>query len=130
MTTAQVEIFAVFLLSAGAAIGGKIIWDWVMSGRVGDAYLKRSEFLQHKSDCCVLKLKSEFTEHRELDMGRHSDMESRMRTVEKRLDQGREDFAAIRTDISNINKSMARISAVLEFKWGREAAGIPPREES
>jgi septal ring factor EnvC (AmiA/AmiB activator) len=118
MDAVQTEIVLAAIVSGSAALGGKIVWDWFSAGRAGDAYLKREEFLRHKSECCVMALKSDFITHKEHDGGVRADIESRLKSVEKRLDQGREDFTALRKDIAAINKSMARITAILEFKFG------------
>jgi hypothetical protein len=98
---------------------GWIVKGWVenyRSGRVEKKaiYVSSADCQAIRDKCCVTQIKKDLA-------AEHSDLESfqretkiRLRAVEKRLDQGREDFQAIRRDIGEINKTLASMAAILE----------------
>lgn len=105
---------------AGLALSGKIVWDWIQSGRIkqGDYYVTVKKCDQIRKECCVSKIKTDFQAHKEND-GRHdADTDSRLKVVEQELRDGREDFKTIRADITAINLSLKQISTILEIRWG------------
>jgi len=109
--------FAVFV--------GKIAWDWVQAGRVNKSdYLTKKDFAHHHETCCVHDIKRQLTEHVRLDGISESNVAARMTSVEKRLDAGQADFHELRKSIGNIEKQLARITSVLEFRFGQKVEEV------
>ncbi len=100
----------------GVAIIGKIAWSWLKDGRLEKGiYVKLGDCVQTRKDCCLPEVKRNYT-------GMHSDFESfkartdnRLTSVEERMEQGRNDFNALRNEIAKIQHGLTRIETILEY---------------
>lgn len=88
----------IYLTLGSAFIGfmGKIVWDWLKTGRAGKGeYLTLQEFKEHKEKCCVLTLKKDFNLCQQESCTVRANHASRLATVEERLKDGNETFKAL-----------------------------------
>lgn len=100
---------------------GKILWDWLKSGRLEKGeYLTIAAFEKHKENCCAISLKKEFSECRQNSGANQAKTETRLLTIEGRLEDGREDFRAIRKDISRMADMLTRLQTSIEFMLERK----------
>lgn len=125
----MVDKFLVMIVmgSLGAGLVGgliqKIIWDWLKERKGDNAVTGRCEDHENCIDrieaCerCNANLKSN---HSALN----ATFESHAEHITKRLDEGRQDFMAVRKSISKIDTSIAAITAIItERSHGAEFQG-------
>ena len=91
------------LVALVVGVMGKSLWAYFTSGRVEKkaVYVRTEDCIKAHENCTTLEAYK-----RENDL--------RLSMVEKRLDEGREDFKAIRTDIGTININLAKMATILE----------------
>ena len=94
-----------FLISAFAGFFSKIIWDWLSSGRMEkkSAYVSQKECEQHRERCCMPQLKTKV-----------GVIGNRLDTAETQLERGGKDFRLLRSDISEIKETIARIDTCMK----------------
>lgn len=80
---------AVAVVSGGAVLSGKIIFDWLKNRNGKNPNTPECFRWKTGVDTCLATHESKIGDH------------------EKRLDKGSQDFEGIKTDISGINTSMA-----------------------
>ena len=88
----------VYLTLGSAAIGffGKILWDWLKSGRTEKGeYLTADAFDKHKEQCCILALKKDFNTCKQESCTVQANHDHRLIIVEEKLKDGQIMFQAL-----------------------------------
>ena len=95
---------------------GKVLWDWFNGGRVEKTapYMTVKACEECRQRCCVADLKKSVAAHSQEAEGFKAQTEERLKSIDKRLDRGSEDFKAIMGEISEIKESLIRISTSFE----------------
>ncbi len=124
----------IYLTLGSAAIGffGKILWDWLKSGRTEKGeYLTVQAFERHKEQCCVLTLKKDFNICQQDSCTVQANHASRLAVVEERLRDGQATFKELNDKMDEkfdsfgekfdlMNQSLAGIQATLKYALERE----------
>jgi len=99
----KLDQILVVIAAGGVGFIVKIVWDWLYSGRVEKGIFVTVEHCEKSRDKCGTPMLKK-------DMGI---LDTRVATIEKQMDEGRENFKILRNDIAGINESLAGIEAFL-----------------
>jgi len=105
----------ILVVIAAVVVGfiGKIIWDWLVTGRTEKGvYQTVAHCDEHREKCGVSENGKDIVA-----------LDTRVTGIEKQMDEGRENFKILRGEISGINKSLAGIKAFLEVTPGKKDQG-------
>lgn len=102
-----------------AVIGGiliKIIWDWFVSGRMkkGEYYMTTTACTTCREQCCISAVKFQLQEHLKEESGHTSEVNTRLKNIEKSLDESKETSEKLRSNLEKTNLAMERIASALE----------------
>lgn len=106
------------LVMIGSAVGliFKILWDWFKSGRVEKGlYVKIEDCSKIRERCCVSTIKKELAEERRNFESYKNGAQIQMMAIEKRLDDGRENFKEFQADIGEIKEALASLVELKEL---------------
>jgi hypothetical protein len=103
-------------LAIFTAACGKILWDWLWSGRTKQKsiYMTEKNCIDIRSRCKMHVFQDTMAGER-LDHGQFRERtNARLEAAEKQLDQGREDFKALRKEIMAMNTAITKLCTVIE----------------
>lgn len=117
-------VFIASTLSFGLGLIAFMVREYLTSGRIEKkaVYVTSVDCQAVRDKCCVGDVKKELSLERSHFESFRREVEVRLMAVEKRLDQGREDFKVIRKDIGKINNTLARMVVILEQQSNKETA--------
>ena len=109
----------ILITSGIVAIVGKILWDWVYSGRSKqvsayitrddcDKRLKEERCQTNESTQCVIKLKQDV-----------SSLFERVRTIEREQKESSQEIKEVHNNLNSINISLAELKSMLNSKIER-----------
>jgi len=124
----------VYLTLGSAAIGffGKILWDWLKSGRTEKGeYLTVEAFDKHKEQCCLLTLKKDFNICQQDSCTVQANHDHRLVIVEEKLKDGQIMFQALNEKMDDkfdswsekfdkLIQSVVEIQVTLKYALDRE----------
>jgi len=124
----------VYLTLGSAAIGffGKILWDWLKSGRTEKGeYLTVDAFDKHKEQCCILALKKDFNICQQDSCTVQANHDHRLIIVEEKLKDGQVMFQALNSKMDDkfdswsvkfdqLIQSVVEIQVTLKYALERE----------
>jgi len=124
----------IYLTLGSAAIGffGKILWDWLKSGRTEKGeYLTVEAFDKHKEQCCILTLKKDFNICQQDSCTFQANHDHRLVIVEEKLKDGQIMFQALNEKMDDkfdswslkfdqLIQSVVEIQVTLKYALERE----------
>jgi len=124
----------VYLTLGSAAIGffGKILWDWLKSGRTEKGeYLTLEAFDKHREHCCAIGLKKEFSVCQQESCTTQANHDHRLVIVEEKLKDGQAMFQTLNDKMDDkfdswsdkfdkLIQSVVEIQVTLKYALERE----------
>jgi hypothetical protein len=94
----------------------KIGYDWLKSGRAktGEYYMTTADCLTCREKCCVHEIKTAMNLHKQTESYQDSTVNARLATIEKRMDEAREDSAKLREDVSGIRSALDTMAGAFQ----------------
>jgi hypothetical protein len=114
---------------------GKIVWDWLKSGRIKkEDYVKIDGCLRNRKDCCLPKIKQDFSDLKNDVVSFKAKTDERIEDVEDRLKEGYTTFQSLNEKIDlkfdalilrvgTLNETMVRFQTVMEFVLEKKDKG-------
>lgn len=123
------SLHATIVISILSAVASGLIL-FVLKDYIASFKFKKEDFLmikdfnEHRVQCCAVNLKKEFNDCKNKSTQSRATVENDVANIkvgikdfhietEKQFDRGREDFALLRKDISNLDKTVAAMGATL-----------------
>jgi len=105
----------VVIVGLSILLFGKILWDWLKSGRLEKGeYLTIAAFENHRRECCAIKMKQDFNKCQKESSANQSRNESRLEDHDRQLGKGDKNFQLLREDIQEVNSKVDRLIGVVE----------------
>jgi len=101
-------VMTIFVIS----IAGKVVWNWLQSGRVKTKEIYRTvdECDSCRQHCCVNVLKTQFADHVRNESGQIQKLDN----IEQRMNETREDNKKIREEVQGIRSALDTMAGLFE----------------
>jgi len=108
-----IGIFTILVLG----VAGRLLYDYFKSGRVkkGEYYMTVAACEACREKCCVHHIKEVMQHHINDESYNDSKVNTKLESIEKRMDEAREDNAKLREDVGGIKSALDKMTAVIEI---------------
>ena len=108
-----IGIFTVLVLG----VAGRLLYDYFKSGRVqtGDYYMTVKSCEECREKCCVHPLKTVLYEHINQERGNDSKVDNRLKNIEDRMAEAREDSAKIQVEVAGIRSALDKMAGAFSI---------------
>lgn len=102
------------ILVCGIAI--RIGWSWLQSGRVktGEYYVTNQVCGERMEKCCINAVKTTLTDHIQKESGQDSRVDERLKNIEQKIQDARDDSSKIREEVGGIRSALDEMAGMFK----------------